>query len=192
MRKVASKLVRQAGMTRSSQQQNTKSADKLPPCDAPVHFVASHNSDECIEIVKQLRPEVIVLRGCGIVNKQVLAVPTVGTINPHYGVLPAYRGMEATEWSVLHGDPCAVSVHWVVEAVDAGGVITSRRINVECGDEIGNLREKAAVIAAELLAEALNKIQSGVERPRFMPIVEGRKYFVMHPRLRQLAEMRLR
>ena len=192
MRKVASKLVRQAGMTSSSQQQNTQSADKLPPCDAPVHFVASHNSDECVEIVKRLQPEVIVLRGCGIVNKQVLAVPTLGTINPHYAVLPAYRGMETTEWSVLHGDPCAVSVHWVAEAVDAGGVITSRLINVESGDEIGNLREKSAVIAAELLAEALNKIQSGVARPRFMPIVEGRQYFVMHPRLRQLAEMRLR
>jgi len=192
MQKVASKLARQAGMTSSSQQQNTKLADTLPPCDAPVHFVASHNSDECIEVVKRLQPEVIVLRGCGVVKKQVLAVPALGTINPHYAVLPAYRGMEVTEWSVLHGDPCAVSVHWVAEAVDAGGVITSRPINVECGDEIGDLREKAAVIAAELLAEALNKIQSGDARPRFMPIVQGRQYFVMHPRLRQLAEMRLR
>ena len=192
MRKIASKLARQTGMTSRSQQQNTKSAHKLPPCDAPVHFVASHNSDECVEVVKRLQPEVIVLRGCGIVQKQVLAVPTLGTINPHYAVLPAYRGMETTEWSVLHGDPCAVSVHWVVEAVDAGGVITSRLVNVERGDEIGNLREKSAVLAAELLAEALEKIQSGAARPRFTPIVGGRQYFVMHPRLRELAEMRLR
>jgi folate-dependent phosphoribosylglycinamide formyltransferase PurN len=192
MRKIASKLVRQAGMTSSSQQQNANPADKLPRCDAPVYFVASHNSDECVEVVKRLQPEVIVLRGCGIVKKQVLAVPTLGTINPHYAVLPAYRGMEVTEWSALHGDPCAVSVHWVAEAVDAGGVITSRPINVERGDDIGNLREKAAVIAAELLAEALNKIQSGVARPGFVPIVKGRQYFVMHPRLRKLAEMRLR
>jgi methionyl-tRNA formyltransferase len=192
MQKVASKLVRQTGMTSSPQQPHTQFADTLPPCDAPVHFVASHNSDECVELVKRLQPEVIVLRGCGIVNKQVLAVPTLGTINPHYAVLPAYRGMETTEWSVLHGDPCAVSVHWVAEAVDAGGVITSRLINVESGDEIGSLREKSAVLAAELLAEALNKIQSGAARPRFMPTVEGRQYFVMHPRLRQLTEMRLR
>ena len=192
MRKVASKLGRQAGMTSRSQEQNANLGDKLPPCDAPVHFIASHNSDECVQVVKRLQPEVIVLRGCGIVKKQVLAVPTLGTINPHYAVLPAYRGMEVTEWSALHGDPCAVCVHWVTEAVDAGGVIASRPINVERGDDIGNLREKAAVIAAELLAEALIKIQSGVARPRFMPIVEGRQYFVMHPRLRQLAEMRLR
>ena len=46
--------------------------------------------------MKRLQPEVIVLRGCGIVNKQVLAIPTLGTINPHYAVLPAYRGMETT------------------------------------------------------------------------------------------------
>ena len=91
IRKVASKLARQAGMTSGSQEQITKSADTLPPDDAPVHFVASHNSDECVEVVKRLQPEVIVLRGCGIVKKQVLAVPTLGTINPHYAVLPASR-----------------------------------------------------------------------------------------------------
>ena len=189
--KVASKLVGRTGRT-STPRQHTKLDDRLPPCDAPVYYVASHNSDECVGILKRLRPEVIVLRGCGIIKKQVLAVPTLGTINPHYGVLPAYRGMEVTEWSVLHGDPCAVSVHWVSEAVDTGGVIASRTINVERGDHLGHLREKAAVLAAELLVEALDIIQSGAARPRVMPTDEGRQYFVMHPRLRHLAEMRLR
>ena len=192
MRKVADKLVRQARKTSRAEPQTTHPADTLPPCNAPVYFVASHNSDECVDVVKRLRPEVLVLRGCGIVKKQVLAVPTLGTINPHYAVLPAYRGMETTEWSVLHGDPCAVSVHWVAEAVDAGDVINSRLIDVEPGDEIGSLREKSAVVAAELLAEALDKIQAGAARPRFMSIVKGRQYFVMHPRLRQLAEIRMR
>ena len=99
----------------------------------------------------------LVLRGCGIVKGGILSLPRYGAINPHYALLPAYRGMEVTEWSVLHGDPVAVSVHWVHEAVDAGGVIVSKRIEIEPGDSLGDLREKCAALAADLLAEALRR-----------------------------------
>ncbi len=110
--------------------------------EAPVYFVSSHNSPECVEIVRRLRPELIVLRGCGIVRKQTLEMSCIGTINPHYALLPDYRGVDVTEWSVLLGDPAAVSVHWVLEEIDAGSVITSRRIEIERGDTLGDLREK--------------------------------------------------
>ena len=93
---------------------------------------------------------------------------------------------------MLHGDPCAVSEHWVAEAVDAGGYRRRASSTSNWSLRSALCVKKSALIAAELLAEALNKIQSGVARPRFVPIVEGRQYFVMHPRLRQLAEMRLR
>lgn len=73
-----------------------------------VFFVKSHNSPECVEIMNDLQPEVLVLRGCGIIKKQILDVPKFGTINPHYALLPAYRGMDVTEWSAIHGDPIAV------------------------------------------------------------------------------------
>ncbi|MGE0131173.1 MAG: formyl transferase [Blastocatellales bacterium] len=158
----------------------------------PVHFVASHNSPECVEIVRRLRPELIVLRGCGIVKKQTLEIPSVGTINPHYALLPDYRGMDVTEWSVLHGAPAAVSVHWVSEDVDTGAVIISRRINVERGDTLGVLREKSAALASELMTEAIKRIESGDSTPSARKNIEGRQYFTMHPRLRQLAEFRLK
>jgi methionyl-tRNA formyltransferase len=100
--------------------------------------------------------------------------------------------MEVTEWSVLHGDPCAVSVHWVTEAVDAGGVIVSRQIDVKRGDSLGQLREKCAALSVELIVEALKKIEMGKIRPTVVPLSEGRQYFVMHPRLYELADRRLR
>jgi len=163
-----------------------------PRCSARVYRIASHNSDECLKIVEKLQPEVLVLRGCLIINKGILQVPKFGAINPHYALLPAYRGMEVTEWSVLHGDPCAVSVHWVTEAVDAGGVITFRLIDVKRGESLGDLREKCAALSADLLVEALRKIEVDGIRPAMMSSSEGRQYFVMHPRIYQLAEQRLR
>jgi methionyl-tRNA formyltransferase len=169
-----------------------RSVDDAPPFNVPVHRIASHNSDECLKLVRKLRPEVLVLRGCLIINRDVLQVPTFGAINPHYALLPAYRGMEVTEWSVLHGDPCAVSVHWVTEAVDAGGVITSRLIDVKRGDSLGDLRERCATLSVDLLVEALRRIEVEKIRPAAASSDEGRQYFVMHPRLLQLAALRLR
>lgn len=160
--------------------------------EPPVFFVASHNSPECIELLRRLRPELIVLRGCGIIGKQTLEMSGIGTINPHYALLPDYRGVDVTEWSVLIGDPVAVSVHWVLEEIDAGTVITSRCIEVERGDTLGDLREKSAALASELIAETIRRIEFGVATTPDKRNIEGRQYFTMHPRLRQLAELRLK
>jgi methionyl-tRNA formyltransferase len=157
-----------------------------------VFFVKSHNSTECVEILKSLQPEVIVLRGCGIVKKQVLEVPKIGVINPHYALLPDYRGMDVTEWSALHGDPIAVSVHAVNEGVDTGKVLKSRIIKADAEDTTGTLRDKCAALAVDLISEAL----AGIEKTRALPkeLIEagGKQYFQMHLRLKKLADERLR
>lgn len=199
-RKLAEKGLRFVGFKRRSHRRNGTTAHNQPApwtespmaINPPVHFVASHNSTACVEIVRRLQPEVVVLRGCGIVKREVLSLPSFGTINPHYALLPAYRGMDVTEWSALHGDPCAVSVHWVVEEVDAGMVIVSRQFKAERGDTLGQLREKSAALAIELLADALQKIASGAVKPTARKVLTGRQYFTMHPRLREYAELRLR
>ena len=155
-----------------------------------VYRVVSHNSPETVEIVRSLRPDVVILRGCGIIRKPILDIPKLGTINPHYALLPAYRGMDVTEWSALHGDPVSVSVHMVNEGVDTGSVLVSRPVDVELGDTVGKLRDKSAALAVELIAEALNVVGDAVHSSK--EAGEGRQYYVMHPRLRLLANARLK
>src|SRR5262249_26012621 len=158
----------------------------------PVRFVDSHNSPECVELVRSLNPDVLVLRGCGILRRPILETARLGAINPHYAALPAYRGVDVTEWAALHGDPVVVSVHFVTEQVDTGAVIVSRQIPVEPGGTTGMLRDKSAAAAVELFSEALDKIEAGAAQPAASPDAAGRQYFAMHPRLRQLADLRLR
>ena len=92
----------------------------------------------------------------------------------------------------LRGDPIAVSVHFVSEGVDAGAVLASRPIPVQAGDTLGRLREKSAALAVELLAEALAQLATGTAKPVPQDANEGRQYFAMHPRLRKLANERLK
>lgn len=155
-----------------------------------VYWVASHNSAEAVEIVRTLGPDVIILRGCGIIRKPILEIPTVGTINPHYALLPAYRGMDVTEWSALHGDPVSVSVHTVNEGVDTGVVLVTRPVDVKVGDTLGKLRDKSAALAVELITEALSVVRESAHLST--QVGAGRQYYAMHPRLRQLANIRLK
>ncbi len=186
VRKVSGRI---RGSSASAHDNEARSASSPVDVNPAVHLVASHNSAECVEIVRALKPDVIILRGCGIVRKPVLEIPKWGTINPHYALLPAYRGMDVTEWSALHGDPVAVSVHTVNEGVDTGAVLVSKLVEVEAGDTVGALRDKSAALAVELMVEALKRVENFV--PAATPESASRQYFVMHPRLRQLANERL-
>ena len=47
----------------------------------------------------------------------------MGTLKPHYGPLPSVRGMNATEWALLLGEPTGVTIHFVVPEVDQGVLV---------------------------------------------------------------------
>lgn len=178
------------GNSSQNKTENNSPAIKVSP---DVFLVNSHNSPECVEILRDLQPDLIVLRGCGIVKKQVLEIPKIGVINPHYAILPDFRGMDVTEWSVLHDAPIAVSVHTVNEGVDTGVVLKSREIEANSEDTVGSLRDKCAAMAVDLLAEAAKDFAEGKTFPKSdLKKAEGRQFFTMHPRLRAIANKKLK
>ncbi len=167
--------------------------NKLPEVSPEVFFVKAHNSAECVGILQQLSPDLIILRGCGIIKKQVLALPKIGVINPHYAKLPDFRGMDVTEWSVLCGAEVAVSVHAVNEGVDTGVVLRSAIIKPTAADTVGSLRDKSAALVVNLLAEAVADFAGGRKFPKDEIIEKGGKqYFQMDERLKRLANLRLK
>ena len=153
--------------------------------------VGSHNDPDTVSLVRSLSPDIIVLRGCGIIKKPILEIPRLGTLNPHYGKLPTYRGMDVTEWAVLHGDNPYVTIHFVSEGVDTGEELAFDKVAVKMGDSLGQLRNKSAALAIELFAQVLKKLVAGELTPQAHDTSRGHQYFSMHPRLRRLAEERL-
>lgn len=175
----------------SDEKQNKEVKLKKVPTSPNVYHFGSHNSPECIDKVKQLSPDVIVLRGCGIIKKEMLDTPKIGVINPHYAFLPDFRGMDVTEWAALHGDPIAVSVHSVNKGVDTGTVLKSEIVEPTSEDTVGSLRDKSATLAVKLLKDALVDLRDGKEFPVNRMNNGGRQFFKMHPRLKELANQRL-
>jgi methionyl-tRNA formyltransferase len=138
--------------------------------------------------LREFGPDVLVLVGAAIVPTAVLAIPRLGTINAHYGLLPAYRGMNVTEWSVLRGDPVGVTVHLVDSGVDTGPILLQEPIELSPGETFATLRRKHQEVAARLLVRAALELGAGALRPRPQRPGDGKQYYRMHAALRRMAE----
>jgi methionyl-tRNA formyltransferase len=141
--------------------------------------------------LRRFGADLLVLVGADIVPPAMLAIPRTATINAHYGLLPAYRGMNVTEWSVFNGDPIGVTVHMVDSGIDTGDILMQEELPLEPGDTLASLRTKHQQLSARLLVEAALALRDGTvshvpQRPE-----QGRQYYRMHPALRRIVEARL-
>ena len=187
-------LKRYAGLRRGQDagaDGSTTLASWLEQRDAPVVSARRLDDPDALAALRALEPDLLVLAGADIVPSAVLDVPKVGTINPHYGMLPAYRGMNVTEWSVFHGDPIGVTVHLVDAGIDTGDILLDEQIPIEPGDSFERLRTKHQDVAARLLVEAAIGLRDGTARRVPQRADEGKQYYRMHPLLRRAAEARL-
>jgi len=109
-----------------------------------VFYTHGTNSIETIKILKSLKPDILVLAQTGIVNKEILGVPSIGTLNAHPAILPYYRGIDCHQWALANKeyDKIGWSVHWVDEGVDTGGIISTSKYEFRGDENLDNLHER--------------------------------------------------
>jgi methionyl-tRNA formyltransferase len=149
-----------------------------------VYIVDDFNGQECEQLLREIGPDVIVLGGSRIIRSNIIDIPRIGILNAHPGLLPEYRGVDVIPWAIYHGDPVGVTIHFVDEGVDTGGIVARKVIDVTEGDTIASLGKKADVLAGELMAETVLRIIEG----EHVQIVsqsreDGKQYYRMPPKL---------
>jgi len=88
------------------------------------------NSKDGLRKVQSLRPELVIsIRYRRILQPEFIQVAKHGVINLHSGILPDYRGVMATFWAMLAGEPeIGTTLHRIVDAgIDTGPVIEITR-----------------------------------------------------------------
>lgn len=87
--------------------------------------VSSVNSTDCIELLKNLNPDLVIVNGTRIISKKVLNAVNSRFINTHAGITPYYRGVHGTYWALANNDleNSGVTVHFVDEGIDTGNII---------------------------------------------------------------------
>lgn len=110
-----------------------------------------------------LDPDLLVVMAYGqILRENILTLPHVAIINLHASLLPKYRGAACIQAAIDAGDSEAgvTSMH-VVRELDAGNMILSRSIPLHADETGGGLHDRLADLAAEVMAETLEKLADG-------------------------------
>ena len=83
------------------------------------------NHPEFVALVRgELRPDAALSLGCEQIFGGELLAALGRPVNYHSGLLPAYRGLQSTAWSLYRGEPVTgFSYHLMEESIDAGPIL---------------------------------------------------------------------
>jgi len=72
-------------------------------------------------------------------------------LNLHFSLLPRHRGVSPIAWAILSGDrEAGVTLHHMVEAIDAGDLIAQQRVPIGPEDTAREIYDATSQAAAEL------------------------------------------
>jgi methionyl-tRNA formyltransferase len=149
----------------------------------PVYQPAKINSAEFIATLReQIRPDLLVsVAASQILKRQVLAVPPLGCINLHSAPLPHYQGMMPNFWTMVHAEPqAAVTVHYMVEKLDAGDMLVQLPVPIYPTDSLHDLMVRSKQVGVKALLTAVEQIEQGsVKR---VPMDTGQATYFSFPK----------
>lgn len=149
------------------------------------------NSKEAVDYIKSREVDIVINAGGGIFKKAFVSAPKIGILNAHMGFLPTFRGMNVLEWSLFYGHRIGVTLHFIDRGIDTGDILLFKEIPIEIGESINTLRAKSLVINIELMIQGINLIKNKNETRIKQKIEQGKQYFVMHKRLKNLVDKSL-
>lgn len=155
---------RGAGNKRGSTRQTGKGmANIARAANVPIAQPESINTPEGLEQLRAMRPELLVVAAYGqILSKDVLQVPTRGTINVHASLLPKYRGAAPVAYAILGGETqTGVTIIKVTPGLDSGDMVLQEATDILPDDTTGTLESRLAQLGARLAVEAAKKYAAG-------------------------------
>ena len=118
------------------------------------------------ELFQALHPDIGVAIAYGeLLTPEVLGVSSHGMFGVHPSLLPAYRGAAPIAWALLNGETTTgVTVFRMNEWMDAGEIVTQRRVEILPGENAEALTGRLADLGAEELMRALEAVEAGQAR----------------------------
>lgn len=114
-------------------------------------------------MIRPLRPDLIVVISFNwVIPASVLAVPRLGAINGHDGLLPRYRGLNGIGWALRNDESeFGLTVHYVTPGLDDGPVLAQRAIPITDDDDKDTLIGPFVEAGREVFREAFERIALG-------------------------------
>ncbi len=120
------------------------------------------NSEEFIKKADSYNCDLFVSMSFNQIFKSaIINLPRLNTINCHAGKLPFYRGRNVLNWALINDEnEFGITVHFMDEGIDTGDIILQRNYPIKDKDDYGTLLDVAHKECANVLFEAIKKIQN--------------------------------
>jgi methionyl-tRNA formyltransferase len=136
----------------------------------PVRTPASMRDPAEIAAFAALGADAAVVVAFGqILPREVLEAPRLGSFNLHASLLPRWRGAAPIQRAIMAGDEqTGVEVMRMTEGLDEGPVLATATVRIGPRDTAGDLHDRLAAAAADLIVRTLPDIEAGraVETPQ--------------------------
>lgn len=137
--------------------------------------VADINTANVREKIAAFNAELMVVIAFGQkLSNDVITLPRHGAINVHASLLPKYRGAAPINWAIIRGEThTGVSIITLAQTMDAGEILAQETTDIEPDDTASSMHDKLAKLAAPLLLNTIEKIETGtaVYRPQDSSLV---------------------
>lgn len=153
----------------------------LPRPDA-ITVVPGHNHPECIALLRQLEPDVIVVYGTNVIGEKVISIAPDAIVNVHTGLSPWYRGSDTIFWALHNEEPerAGVTVHMLSPGLDSGPILATGVPEYTADDDEDSLFAKSVMLGSALLVDAVKDVAAGKARPLPQDLSIGREYRFVH------------
>ncbi len=148
--------------------------------NVPVHRTQDVNSQEFRDLLKGLGVEFIVsISGTQLYKKDLRMQTPFGIVNCHGALLPKYRGLMPSFWTLCNGEEHGgVSVHYVDRKLDNGPIVVQKKYKIEPDDTLEAVMARGKKIAAEAIVECVRLVEAG--NPPLIPNPEAEQtHFAM-------------
>ncbi|BCJ85124.1 methionyl-tRNA formyltransferase [Effusibacillus dendaii] len=131
--------------------------------ELPVFQPEKVRQEEALAQLEELQPDLLVTAAYGqLLPQRLLDMPKFGSINVHASLLPKHRGGAPIHRAIINGDKqSGVTIMRMVQALDAGAMLSQVAIPIDERDTVGSLHDKLACAGAKLLLETIPKIADG-------------------------------
>ncbi|OAB62546.1 methionyl-tRNA formyltransferase [Leptolyngbya valderiana BDU 20041] len=119
--------------------------------------------DEAVESLAALAPDLLITAAYGLLlPRRVLDLPRLGCWNLHASLLPRWRGASPINQAILAGDATTgMTLMQMDPGLDTGPILMRTATDIRPGESAGELHDRLARIAAELLTDALDRVARG-------------------------------
>jgi methionyl-tRNA formyltransferase len=157
-------------------------------------LVENLNSSESIQCLKRSAPDAVIYAGGGILKSRFIKAANQKIVNNHSGPLPAVRGMNAVEWSILLGHEPSITIHMIDQGIDTGEIISRKKLTIGKGETIETIRDNAVISGVVEVARLfsgltdLNNLKKETNRGN----LAGRQCYILAPAVRELLIEKLK